>query len=92
VKCVIAIDQPASLGVAAREFDRGFDGFGSAVGEEDARKPIRGMARQPFGNQPAQQPRIHPNQVRQVAIHQFLQDRADLGMVAAQGKNAPASQ
>ena len=79
VKGMIAIDDVAAGRWAAGEFDGGFDGFGAAVGEKDARKAVGSVAGQFFGDQTRQQAAIHPHQIRQIRIHHLLQNDLTFG-------------
>ena len=74
------------------EFDRAFNGFGSAVAEKDARQIAAGFFSQLFRDEPAEHAAFHADEVGGVAIEQLLEDRFDLRMISPQREHAPAGE
>lgn len=89
---IVAIDDSFATGGAAGELDGGLDGFGSAVGEEDAGEAVGGMADERLCGESRQEAAIHAYEVGRIHGEQLLQDGLDLGVIASEGEDAPAGE
>ena len=92
VEGVVAVDDFLALGVGAGELESAFDGFSAGVGEEDAFEISAGVFGELLGDEAGEEGAIHSHQVRQILIHHLAEDGADLGVVAAEGEDAPAGE
>ena len=88
---VRAIDDAGPAGRAARELDRGLDGFGAGIGKEHLVQ-IWDMFQQAFRQHAGERGDIKLHQIGQVAIEDALQRLAQRRMIAANRKNAKTTQ
>ena len=87
VECMLAVDDAAAAGGAARELDRGFDGLGAGIGEEHLVE-IGHVIEQALGQNAGQRRDVELHQIGQVGVEHALQGLAQHGMVATNGEYA----
>lgn len=78
-------------GRAARELDRGLDGFRTGIGEEHLVQ-IWHILEQTFREHAGQRGNIQLHQIRQIAVEDALEGLAQRRMIAANRKNAKSAQ
>ena len=88
---MIAIDNASPSRRYARKLDRSFDGFRAGISEEHL-VHIRRVFQQHFCKHAGQCRDVHLHKIRQVAIKNAFQRRAQNGMVAADRENAESRQ
>ena len=86
-----AVNDARPAGGAARELDRGFDGFGAGIGKKHLVQ-IWDMLEQPFGQHAGKRGDVELHEIRQIGIEHAFQRMAQRRMVAAYRKNAKSAQ
>ena len=86
-----AIDDAGPAGRAARELDRGLDGFGAGIGKEHLVQ-IWHMFEQAFRQHAGQRRDVELHQIGQIAVEHAFQRLAQRRMIAANRKNAKTAQ
>ena len=86
-----AVNDAGPAGGAARELDRGLDGFGARIGEEHLVQ-IWDMFQQSFGEHAGERGDVELHKIWQVGVEHALQGMAQRRMIAANRKNAKSAQ
>ena len=91
MKGVIAIDNARTASCAAGEFDRGFDGLGARIREENLVE-IRDETKQTLGEQTGKDGHVHLHEIGQIAGKHLAQRFTQQRMIAADPEHAPSAE